>query len=373
MLIAGAVVTGITCAPQADQNPKGPIVLRFPDKGGKKGVPPLTVPGNLKDRVEEALDHVRRRDLLASHSFWTIFHAILGMGFDTELLEEKGTRVKAIDQITKGASINGMEFVQMGEGLDVRTLSGSGTGQGHQDQFVAEMCQWGLPPERKWKVNGKDYTFADFHKYSQFRASITADQELSWAIVIIAQHFGTEISWVNERRETLSLKDCVDYEVKAPVDTAACGGTHRLFGITWALHYHLKNGGKKTDGVWKAADDHLQKYVKIAKETQNSDGSFSSNYLAGKGLSEDLGTRISTSGHVFEWLALVLADEELKSPWMQNAANAVALMILETRNDPVEGGALYHAAHGLQIYRDRVFGPPASKDYRGPLIPLPPK
>ena len=370
IVLAGFVATGITCAPPADPGKKQVVIP--PIEKDKKGIsaPPM----GLQRRVEAALDHVRKRDLLTSHSFWTVFHAILGMGWaDTELLDEsKSTRVKAIDVITQGGPMKGLSFLQKGDGLDVETMVGTGTGQGHQDQFVAEMAQWDLPASTRFKVNGKDFTFADFHKYSKFRASTKANPELSWAIVIIAQYYGTDAKWRNERGEDVTLEECVAYEVKEPVDTAACGGTHRLFGITWALHYHLKNGGKKT-GVWKDADDHLQKYVDIAKKTQNMDGSFSTNYLAGKASSQELGARISTSGHVFEWLALVLPDSELKADWMQNAANAVALMILETRSDPVEGGALYHAAHGLQIYRDRVFGPPDRKDYHGPLIPLPPK
>ena len=29
---------------------------------------------------------------------------------------------------------------------------------------------------------------------------------------------------------------------------------------------------------------------------------------------------MNTTGHIFEWLALALSDEEIKKPWMQDAA-----------------------------------------------------
>ena len=52
---------------------------------------------------------------------------------------------------------------------------------------------------------------------------------------------------------------------------------------------------------------------------------------------------------------------------MQDAANALALMILRTSADPIDGGALYHAVHGLHIYRARVFHIPTP----GLLMPPP--
>jgi len=65
-------------------------------------------------------------------------------------------------------------------GLDVETQPATGVGQGHQDQFVAEMVQWGVSPDRKVVVGEKAYTFADFFRHSKARASVTKDQELSW-------------------------------------------------------------------------------------------------------------------------------------------------------------------------------------------------
>jgi hypothetical protein len=54
---------------------------------------------------------------------------------------------------------------------------------------------------------------------------------------------------------------------------------------------------------------------------------------------------------------------------MQVAASALADMILSNANNALDGGALYHATHGLHIYRTRVFGTPGP---RGLVIPLPP-
>jgi hypothetical protein len=329
-------------------------------------VTPLETPEHLKERIEAALSQVSNRDLLTTHAFWTVFHGILGTGLEKTMLKnlETGAKVNAIDYICNGGEIRGLQFLPTAEGLDVQ-IGPQFIGQGHQDQFIAEMAQWGMPRNRKFRVGGKDFAFEDFIRHSRARASVTKGQELSWAIVIIAQYYGTDATWTNNAGEKLRFDDVVRYEVDQPTDTAACGGTHRMFGLTWAYHLHLKSGGKK-DGVWKDVEAKIANYKELARKLQNKDGAFSTDYFKGEGKKPDLELRISTTGHTVEWLALAMTDDELKSPWMQDAVNTLVLMMLEMGDRSIDGGALYHAAHGLHLYHDRVFGKPA------PYVPLPP-
>ena len=168
--------------------------------------------------------------------------------------------------------------------------------------------------------------------------------------------------------EAVSCEDAVRYELNQPIDTAACGGTHRLFGLTWAYHRHREQGGAAT-GVWKDVAAHIEHYKKKAREFQNRDGSFSTAYVSEAQNQRELGARIAGTGHVLEWLALALTDAELREPWMQDAASALAVMILENQNNPIDGGALYHAVHGLYIYRARVFGIPGPQGLTIPPVP----
>src|SRR5690606_17904562 len=120
-------------------------------------------------------------------------------------------------------------------------------------------------------------------------------------------------------------------------------------------HRHFSQGGKKTP-IWQEVEDKIAKYQALAKEYQNPDGSFSTNYFREPGADPDIQARMGTTGHIFEWLSASLSDEELRADWMQNAANALSLMFLEIQSQPMESGALYHATHGLVVYYERVFG-----------------
>jgi hypothetical protein len=233
------------------------------------------------------------------------------------------------------------------------------------------MIEWGMKPKRKFKVHGVNYTFQDFIRHSRARASVKSNQELSWAIIVIGQSYGTDCSWTNSAGEKLKFEDIVRYELDQPINDAACGGTHRLFGLSWAYHLHRKHGGHKI-GVWQDVADKTLQYQQRAKELQNPDGSFSTDFFKKRADIPDKQPRIYSTGHTLEWLAFSLPDSELDKAWVQDAVSALSTMILEIRSDPMESGALYHAVHGLILYHHRVW----EKDKAHPLndiLPWPPK
>src|ERR1700738_3802014 len=94
--LACLFLSGITCAPQADPPrtpPPAPASTEI-------APPPVPVVGGFKERIDAALEHVRQRDLLTTHGFWTVFHGILGQGLSTTLTNpETNERVNAIDYI----------------------------------------------------------------------------------------------------------------------------------------------------------------------------------------------------------------------------------------------------------------------------------
>ena len=122
-----------------------------------------------------------------------------------------------------------------------------------------------------------------------------------------------------------------------------------------ALNRHVEQGGEVT-GVWQRADELIKASVENAKQYQNPDGSFSTNYFERPGQSRDLAQNLGTTGHIVEFLTLALTKEELQQPWVKRAVANMCGLFSKTKEIPLECGALYHAAHGLVVYRDRVYG-----------------
>lgn len=375
-LFTAAVAIALSCAPVDGPAPepedegeaRREIVPTLVDEGTKpKAQEP--VPDSLRGRIEAAVKNVRDRDLLTTNAFWTVFHAILGLGPGIDLVDPKTKeRVNALEYICNGGTLRGLVFKPTLTGVDVVSTMDT-LGQGHQDQFIAEMAQWGMPANRRMKVGGKDYEFLDFVKHSQLRARVTKNQELSWTIIVVAQYLGTNVEWTNPFHEKLHYEDIVRYELKESVENAACGGTHRLFGLTWAYHLHLQKGGK-AEGVWKKIPEHVTKYRDVARRYQNSDGTFSTSYFRGPGNERDKDRRINTTGHILEWLALALPDDELREAWVQQAVSALCVQMLDLQGAAIDSGSMYHAVHGLLIYYARVFD--RSICPKELLIPLPP-
>jgi hypothetical protein len=60
---------------------------------------------------------------------------------------------------------------------------------------------------------------------------------------------------------------------------------------------------------------------------------------------------------------MAMTDEEVREAWMTKAAVALCDLLEATREMELECGALYHAAHGLILYRERLFGVPSPGMY----------
>jgi hypothetical protein len=133
----------------------------------------------------------------------------------------------------------------------------------------------------------------------------------------------------------------------------------------------IDDGGQTPD-VWKRLGEHIRRHQQLAREYQYPDGSFSTDYFRGKATQRDIQVRLNSSGHMLEWLSTSLSDDELKAEWVRDGAHAVAMMFQEIQAMPMESGALYHAAHGLVIYYERVYGFLSPQDrLNGPRAELP--
>lgn len=314
-------------------------------------------------RIDAVLAHARddRRLDASVHGAWQVVHGILAFGRDLPLRHD-GTESAALDYLLDGGRLTGWALRAGSPGVVAVVEEGSTTGQGHPDQWLGYLSQCGrqgLPRDTRLMVGNKAFTVNDL--LVQAQADIRPGQEATWTLMALSAYLPPDASWTASDGRAWTTEKVVQMEADADLLTSACGGAHRLYGLVAALQNHRAATGRTPDqlaGGWAAAADVIDECVDRARQFQQADGSFSIHSFERSGTSADVFARLSATGHIFEVLSLALDDERLADPWVTRAADRLVTMLEQTADVDVECGCLYHAAHGLLLYRDRVCGSP---------------
>ncbi len=307
----------------------------------------------LKNNLDEVIEFTERRILDSEdHAAWQIMHGVLAYGQDLRI-SDQGKIVQAVDWLLDGGQMKGWNLVPGEKGLVAILEVGSKTGQGHADQWLAVLAQCHVPLDRKLVWDGNEYKFGDLVTQAQW--DMYEGKEASWSLIGLGAYLPLDAEW-ESRDGHWNFERMIGMEAAQDLNGSACGGSHRLIGMTMTLNRHLKKGGK-LEGAWLEADKKIKYGIEMAQKHQQPDGSFSTNYFARPASSPDVALKINTSGHTFEFLSIAMTDEQLKQPWMVKACDQLCSLLTLTQDMTVECGALYHAVHGLQIYRLRRFGP----------------
>jgi hypothetical protein len=312
-------------------------------------------------RIEAALDHARnQRRLDASvHGAWQVVHGILAFGRDFPLRHD-GTESAALDYLLDGGRLTGWILRAGRPGVVAVVEEGSTTGQGHPDQwlgYLSQCGQLGIPRDTKLMVGNKAFTIDDL--LTQAQADIRPGQEATWTLMALSAYRPSDAVWTAGDGEPWSTERVVQMEADADLFASACGGAHRLYALVAALRKHCESTGRTRDqlsGGWAAAADVIEECIDRARRFQQADGGFSIHSFERPGTSADVFARLSATGHVFEVISLALDDERLAEPWVTRAADRLVTLLEQTSDVDVECGALYHAAHGLLLYKERTCG-----------------
>jgi hypothetical protein len=174
----------------------------------------------------------------------------------------------------------------------------------------------------------------------------------------LAAYLPTDASWTAGDGSQWTVERVVRMEAEADIFSAACGGAHRLYGLAAAVAARRRSGLPiGHDSGWALAEAVLEDAIERARIFQQADGCFSIHSFERPGTSPDVFARLGATGHVFEVLALALDDDRLAEPWMTRAAQRLVTLLEQTADVDVECGGLYHAAHGLALYRMRACRP----------------
>ncbi|MFV0445082.1 MAG: hypothetical protein ACK5Q5_16020 [Planctomycetaceae bacterium] len=302
--------------------------------------------------VQTAIEKTSRRYLdVDQYTPWQIMHGVLALRGDYKL-KQKGKTISGIDFISGGPTYRGDYWWE-------RTSSG-GRGhpysvpyhfEGHINQFPALLSMSALPLDHQLVAKGGSITVGDIVRNAQ--RTVNTNEELTWTLWLLTQYINQDTTWVNQQGQNWSMAELVRQQVSASVNDAPCGGTHQLFALAFSRNAYLKQHGQLR-GVWVNAEYKLRNHIDLARNLQNADGSFSSNWFKGRGYTADFKERIKTSGHMLEWLMMALPASRLDEPWVRRAIQSVANDLIRNATAPAECGPMYHACHALVLYRERV-------------------
>jgi len=354
------IVWFLSCAPSVTTDSVDATAIR----SDKSAAPQIDI-GRLDSTLQRELSN--RQLSLQRHAAWQIMHGFLPYGAALPVLNN-GEKINLLEHLLNGGAMLGWELYPgdvvpstKRRGIITRLSEADYYGQGHVDQWLAIMAQAGVAKEAEIKVGNATFTVEDWLRQSQYDVSRNVTAEYAWTLIALSHYFPNERTWTARDGRKWDWETMVEFELKEDLITAACGGTHRLEALAMALETHLEQGGK-LEGIWMATRQRLDAEIDKVRRWQNRDGSLSSHFFERPGATADLVQRLSSSGHLFEFVAIASPDEKLREPWIQRAAARICELLDLTIEQDLECGSLYHALNGLRVYRDRLAAQRPSND-----------
>lgn len=309
--------------------------------------------------------YIQYPETITRRSPWAVMHAILPYGVEAEL-SAGNRRVNAIGWMSYNGLCKTQRIFQSTR-TGFRTNLGPGV-QGHEGQFLAILAQSKVAPNYPIKVGTRNYTVNDLVKYEM--ATCREKSELTFKLIALSYYLESNQRWRDNQGVSWSLEKLVAEELEQPVIGAACGGTHRLMGLTFSL-LQRKQAGLPIEGHWERSEQFLNDFVAYAFSLQNPDGSFSTEWFEARANDPDVERKIQTTGHILEWLIYTLPDDQLQTPPIEKAIRFLlgTLGAEPGRDWPI--GPRGHSLRALALYNQRVFGaePGKLKQYIANLNP----
>ena len=311
---------------------------------------------NLRTKVRRVLTHYYGRPLnTLDRSPWEVMHAMLAYEIHSKVLQggPQGKPITAVGWLCFNQSCKRRSLMYINDEGKIRVRVGPAL-QGHRGQLIAMLAQSDVNREYPLRVEKQDYTVADLIQMEM--ETCYPRSELTFKLIALMHYLDSDATWMNDQGMEWSIPRLISEELRQPVRGAACGGTHRLSGLTLAYKTR-ENRGEPVEGEYLRAKKFVRKYQQYAYRLQNGDGSFSTEWFRGPGNEESLDRKLKTTGHLLEWL-LYAADEKELNYWRTaKATNYLANIMINNRNKDWEAGPLGHAIHALLLYDRMIFEP----------------
>jgi len=325
----------------------------------------------LRKSIDQTLGIYQRRPLnTAQHTPWEVMHGFIAFGIPTQIRVggPAGDLVSAIGWSNSGGVCRGQTMLSVTDDR-LHALKGYYGVQGHSAQYLAILAQCRVAAGSPMLVRGKRFTVADL--IEEEKLACKAGTELTFSLIALAHYLPTDATWQNREGENWSLERLVEEEIVQPIRGAACGGTHRLFGLSYGCQRRLRAAGE-LDGAYLRADRYVRDFQSFTlAKLQNRDGSFSTEWFKYPADREDdVDRKIQTTGHILEWLVGSLDQEQLYEPRVLAAAEFLCRALSREPSREWKIGPLGHALHALNMYQERAWGvvlPGGIAAFNGPM------
>ena len=302
-------------------------------------------------RVESCLAfYMANLETVAERSPWAVMHAMLPFGVEGEILVGN-RRVNSIQWMCYNGTCRTQKLFTPA-GNYFRPNVGGGV-QGHDGQFLAMLAQSQVSADYPIIVGQKKFTVNDLIKYEM--ATCKEKSELTFKLMALSYYIDTNQVWLTDKHSRWNIEKLIQEELAQPIVGAACGGTHRLMGLTFAVRQRQAEG-RPINGQFARADQFVKEFTKYAWQLQNPDGSFSTNWFESRGNDPNLERKVQTTGHILEWLAFTLPAEELTTLRFTKSIDFLLSQIYDQRQSKWPIGPRGHATRAIAIYHQRTTG-----------------
>jgi hypothetical protein len=337
--------------------PTDPKNYEEPEESAPAAARPRPITKNqrlLRDKVRRVLKYYYNRPLnTGDRSPWEVMHAMLAFEVHSRVLQggPNGDPITAVGWLCFNQPCKNRTLMYLNEDDDLRVKVGPAL-QGHHGQLLALLAQARVRSDYPLKVDGKDFTVADLIEVE--KETCYPRTELTFKLIGLQRYLPIDAKWVNDQGMAWDFPTLVSEEMRQPVRTAACGGTHRLAGLAMAVK-RQRASGLPVDGVYAEAAQFVANYQNYAYRLQNPDGSFSTEWFKGPGAEADIDRRLKTTGHMLELLLYAGSEEQLQNYRTVRAVNYLTNIMYANRDRDWEAGPLGHAIHALVLYDRMAF------------------
>lgn len=307
---------------------------------------------NRAARVENCLAfYIANPESGALRSPWAVMHAMLPFGVEGEIMVGN-KRVNSIQWMCYNGTCRTQKLFTPINTRAFKPNVGGGV-QGHEGQFLAMLAQSQVSADYPIVINQNSFTVKDLVRYEM--ATCKEKTELTFKLMGLSYYIDTNQSWQTTDRKVWSIEKLVKEELAQPIVGAACGGTHRLMALTFAVRQR-KSENRPINGQFARAERFVNEFIDYTWTLQNPDGSFSTNWFESRGNEPNMERKVQTTGHILEWLVFTLPDEKLKDPRISKSIDFIVSQIGDNRNYKWPIGPRGHATRALALYQQRMYG-----------------